>query len=473
MTHLFVALLNKELRALVADGRLVVLLLLWCGLSAATSVVTSLQHDRMAAERAEVAALTRAQWDRQGDKHPHRGAHFGLYAVRDDSVLAAFDPGVGAAVGQALYLEPHRRNVPMFSGLADEPASARLVRLSPAFLVEVLLPLVVYVLAFAAVTGERDSGTLRMLHGVGLPRRAWLFAKVTAVTACVVLAALPSIAIPLLWSAGDVTPEIVVRMGLVAISVAFIAFLHAALAVSVSSGCRDGRVALLVVLAAWVSFALVLPRFATELAQKQVPTPDAAAFWADINREVKEGLPGEPSFAEQLKAFERETLRAHGVSRQEDLPVGFLALRRLFRDAHADRVHDRHFDRLWHTYRAQQRAVLIGSGGSPTLMWRAVSMALAGTDLAHEQRFQESAERYRRGVNLLIDRWDAMHTRGLVSYEDRYAGADLWESMPQFGHVPPGLGAALSQVRAEMLVLAAWGLLAVALLLGSARRIAP
>ena len=473
MNSVFSVLLHKELRALMSDGRLVVLLLLWCTLSLSAAIVSSLQRGHTVQVKSQVSALIRAQWDRQGDKHPHRGAHFGLYALRHDTALAAFDPGVGTAVGQALYLEPHRRNVPMFSDLDDLPASAGLVRLTPAFLMEVLLPLLVCVLAFASVTLERESGTLRMLHGVGLPRLRWLLAKVAAVAGCSVASAAPALVAPMLLSDAGITPEIVLRGSLIGASLAVLVVTHAAIAVSISCWCKEGRTALLAVLAFWAATALVLPRLATDFALQRMPSPEAAAFWAAIGKDIRDGLPGEATPTERLKEFERRTLQAHGVSRVDELPVGFLALRRLFRDAEADRVHDRHFARLWSVHHQQQRLALLASGPSPTVAWRAVSMAIAATDLNHEQHFQDEAERYRRDVNNAIDRWDAVHSRGLVSYEERYAGAELWESMPRFEHRQPPLADALRPAAPAMGILAAWMAGALSLLLLSARGLKP
>lgn len=465
-------LLRKELRALMSDGRLLVLLLSWCLLATGASVVNASKHERVDHEKRQVSALIRAQWDQQGDKHPHRGAHFGLYALRADNPLAAFDPGVSAAVGQALYLEPHRRNVPLFSHRDDEPASAALVRLSPAFLIEVLLPLLVGVLAFASVTHERESGTLRMLHGSGFPRRRWLLAKVIAVAGCSLLAAMPALLLPLLWTSAF-TVDLASRVGLLLALTAALALTHAALAVAISCWCANGRSALLAMLAFWVLVALVLPRLATGFALLREPSPDAAAFWSAISREIRNGVPGEASPAERLKAFEQATLKAHGVTRVEDLPLGFLALRRLFRDAEADRVHDRHFDALWSSRYRQQRLALLASGPSPTVAWRAASMAIAGTDLHHEQAFQAQAEIYRREVNTTIDKWDAAHGRGVVSYELRYAGADLWESMPRFEHRRATVAQALQPAICAVGLLGVWLAASLVLLNVSARRLRP
>jgi ABC-2 type transport system permease protein len=449
-------LLVKELRALARDGRLVVLLLMWSLLLAGTAWVSSLQQRQDAIERERVSQAVRAQWDLQGDKHPHRGAHFGLYALRPFNALAAFEPGVQRAIGQALYLEPHRRNVAHFSPQADQPASARLVQLSPAFLLQWLMPLLVYALAFQAVTAERESGNLRLLQASGVSPLAWLAAKVVSVAGVVGVMALPSL-VPVLsigWGAPDAS--LLARTGGLAVSLLLSMVLHSALAVLVSAWSSSSRVALLVLLAWWVTSTLVLPRVGAEAAERLRPLPTADAFWSAIGREVREGIPGEPSLAVQLQAFERQTLAAHGVDRAEDLPVGWLALRRLFRDAHADRVHDRHFDGLWQRYEAQQRLALAASLASPAVAWRSVAMTLSGTDLKHERHFQTEAERHRRDVNTRIDRWDVEHSRGLTSYEQRYAGEALWRAMPTFAPAAVPAGRLWRDAAPETGVLLGW-----------------
>lgn len=467
--------LRKEWRAIVRDGRFVVLALALGLLLAGVLAVTARQHRLLADEKAQVAAAARQQWDTQGDKHPHRGAHFGHYVFRPESALAGVDPGLDAYVGQALWLEPHRRNMTRFRPAADELPSVRWGGFTPAFVLIALLPLLIIAFGFNAVSQERESGTLRMLHGAGVDARTLLWAKFAA------LLSVFGAAVPLAMAAGlglaptGTGPDAatVARAAVLALAgVAYCACL-AALVLWVSARASRSRQALLVLLGLWVAFVFVVPRMGAAVAQRVVPLPSPEAFWRDIQRDYAQGLDGDGDLATRGRRVDAELLQRYGVSRVEDLPVGAAPLRRLARDAYADRVHGLHFGELWSRYQQQENVLRLAAVLSPAVAMRGLSMKMAGTDLAHQRHFEEAAENYRRQVNTAIDRWDADNTRGLTSFESRYGGDALWRSVPPFVHAPPGIGFALRSAWVELAVLAAWVTASLALLLGSARRLSP
>lgn len=466
----FTTLLVKELKALLRDGRASLLALAGLVLFAATAWVGAQRAADRETERLWVDRAVRSQWDTQGDKHPHRGAHFGLYALREQTALAGFDPGVSRAVGQALYLEPHRRNIARFPASIDEPAASRMAELTPAFIAQFLLPLLVFMLSFSSVSGERETGTLRLVRASGQAAFPWLLAKALAawmlVASVVVLGSAPVLA-----AAIDAGADSVLRAVLLLLSLLVIAFFHACIGVAVSASSARSRTALLTLVATWVVLVLAAPRIGAEIASRALPTPSPQEFWSGIAKQQREGLPGESDLATQLRQFEERTLAQYDVARVEDLPVGFLAMRRLFRDAHSDRVHAVHFAALWDRYLSQQELALVGAGFSPTQAWRRLSMALAGTDLLHEREFQESAERYRQAVNTALDRWDVEHGRGIVSFDARYASDELWRSIGGFDPARPTVLAALRAVRLELACLLAWLALSLAGLAWASRRL--
>ena len=467
--------LHKEWRAIVRDRRFAVLALALGLLLAGVLAVTARQHRLLADEKAQVAAAAREQWDTQGDKHPHRGAHFGHYVFRPESALAGVDPGLDAYVGQALWLEPHRRNMTRFRPAADELPSVRWGGFTPAFVLIALLPLLIIAFGFNAVSQERESGTLRMLHGAGVDARKLLGAKFAALLsvfgAAVPLAMAAGLALAPAGSGADTAT--LARAAVLALAgVAYCACL-AALVLWVSARTSRSRQALLVLLGLWVAFVFVVPRMGAAAAQQVVPLPSPEAFWRGIQHDYAQGLGDDGDLATRGRRVDAELLQTYGVSRIEDLPVGAAPLRRLARDAYADRVHALHFGNLWARYQRQEDVLRLAAALSPAVAMRGLSMKMAGTDLAHQRHFEEAAESYRRGVNAAIDQWDVDNTRGLTSFESRYGGDALWRSVPPFVYVPPGIGFALRHAWVELVVLAAWATAAVALLLGSARRLSP
>lgn len=465
------ALVMKELRAQLRDGRLWVLGAALVLLFAAMLALAEQRRQVAEQERRDVETASRAQWDHQGAKHPHRGAHFGLYAFKPSGPLAAFEPGVDAQAGQALWLEPHKRNMAMFAPAADAAPSTGLGALTPAFVLGALVPLLVAVLGHGAVTRERESGTLRMLQACGLSARSLIFGKWLGLCAAVTLVLLPALlAGGWLVADGDGMPfEALALCAALLVSCA----VWAAIAVIVSTHSRSSRAALLTLTGLWVVAVFLIPRLGAAAVERLAPLPTGQAFWSGIGRDIEGGLPGDGNAKQRLQAFESRLLAAHGVTRLDDLPLGANAARRLFRDAYAARVHALHFDALWAAQLHQQSLLRGLTALSPYASMRAVGGALAGTDLAHRRHFEDAAERYRQTFTTRMDEWDRDATRGLTSFESRYAGDAQWRAIPPWTYEPPGWRFTLGAALPDLGLLGTWLAISIAALALSARKVRP
>ncbi|MFN4118208.1 ABC transporter permease [Acidovorax sp.] len=460
----------KEMRALLRDGRLWGLGLVLVSLLAA--VLVSAVHQRQVAEqeRQQVGTAARAQWDHQGDRNPHRAAHFGLYAFKPQLPLASVDPGINARTGQALWLEPHKRNMALHAPVADAAPSMGLGDFTPAFVLLAMVPLLIAVLGHGAVAQEREQGTLRMLHACGMRGVPLVLGKWLGLCASVALVLAPA-ALVAGWLLAARQGAAEAAMLLAALGAYYATW--AAVSVGVSTRCRTSRGALLVLLALWVGWVFIVPRLAASTVEALAPLPTGEAFWAGIQRDIDQGLPGEGSAAQRMKAFDAQLLADNGVARLEGLPFGANAKRRLFRDAYATKVYAQHFGQLWHAQAQQQYLLRWLTAVSPYAPMRAVSSALAGTDLAHQQHFEEAAEQYRERFTTLVDEWDLQATQGVTSFESRYAGNALWQAIPAWTYTPPGIGFALRHSAADWVALGVWLLAALTALCLGARKLNP
>ncbi len=470
--------LRKEWLALVRDGRLAVLCVGLLVLLAGLTANAAWQHQRDHAQRDEAQQATRQQWDNQGDKHPHRGAHYGLYVFRPFSGLSAIEPGLVPYTGQALWLEPHRRNMARYSPAADETATSRLGRFTAGFALYALLPLLVVGLAFTSLTQEREQGTLRMLHSAGLSVKALLVAKFAVLagvsgTVLLLAMALGAGMFGLVGFEPTDDPGSLSRLALLGLSGFVYCCIFAVMALALSAWLATSRMALLAVLAMWVAFVWVVPRVSAGVAAQTVALPSHDEFWAAIRRDYEQGLPGDGPLTDRVKRFEADTMARYGVTRVEDLPVGINPMRRLFRDAYADKVHALHFADLWGRYARQENQVRWFAVLSPTVAMRAVAMASAGTDLAHQRHFEEAADAYRRSINTAIDQWEADSTQGVTSFESKFADDSLWQSMPTFRYAPPPPQWAWKQAWVPLLTLLAWLVGALVLLRWAAKGLTP
>ena len=458
---------RHEIRCLAREGRLRVvgvatLLLL------VSAVAVSLRQSRVEqAAHEQAVEAERAEWLSQGTKNPHGAAHHGTYAFAPRSPLAFFDPGVSPFTGISTRLEAHHQNLFENRPSDDTTTLDRFDALTPAFMVQVMMPLVIILLTFSSLAGEREAGILPLAFAQGMPFRRLVVGKTLG--AAVVLLAL--LAVPVTLAALLVFTVAPVESALdLTFSVFLLILLHLLywgiflfLSIAVSARAPNARVALTTLFVIWVAVCWVIPRASVSVIDREVPVPSVAGFQAAISRQLREGIDGHnPSDqrAEQLKA---RLLRQYGVSRVEDLPVNFDGVALQESEEYGARVFDRNFSSLWDLYRRQDRLRTVVSVLSPLLAVRPLSMALAGTDNDSHLDFVRAAEDYRRRlVGFLND--DMIHNAGSAGYQ-YHAKPDLWRRAPEFKYRPVALNVRLAGEIASLACLLAWFILSGAIAL--------
>ncbi|MEM9379336.1 MAG: ABC transporter permease subunit, partial [Planctomycetota bacterium] len=154
---------RNELRLLLRDGRGLLLVLsgLLLTVASATTGGWIAGAERHAHDHA--AAHARTSWLEREPDNPHGRAHFGDFVFRPVGPLAGLDPGVQSVTGRTLFLEAHSQNAPMHVPEAAASSLMRFPRLTPALVLQALVPLLLILAGFASVAGERESGRLRLL----------------------------------------------------------------------------------------------------------------------------------------------------------------------------------------------------------------------------------------------------------------------------------------------------------------------
>ncbi|MBI1906781.1 MAG: DUF3526 domain-containing protein [Rhodocyclales bacterium] len=451
-----VAIAAKDLREAAGDGRA---LLAWA-LAVAVLLVAALQgwatQRQAEAERTEVSARVRAQWETQGDKNPHAGAHFGQYVFQSAGLAAFIDPGVSAEAGRAIWLDPHRRNLARFKPAEDQSPAARLARGGVDAVLQWVLPLLVVLLGFGAVAGEREAGTWRLLASLGVTPGRLFAGKLTGLGLVLVPmlaffgAALALAAVQEGAGGPDTLARIALLAGLYTLYLAIFGFI--ALGVSARAASASRSLALLLVL--WGLNGFVAPRLGSAIAEAAVSLPSSEQFHAAIHHDIQHGMDQDGDADARYQRFLAATLEKYRVSRAEDLPVGLRGLRLLDNDGYSARVHEKHFNALEDRFIAQADWQLAASLAGPLLPVRTLSQALAGTDIRHHAHFARAAEAYRRGFVDATSERIAQHNAGTVN--TALADNTFWKSLPPFDYQPPAWTWALAGQWRALALLAVW-----------------
>lgn len=427
------AIARSEWRAMLRNQVAVAAGILMLALTLAAILVSHERVDAVNAERARFQDTADEQWHNQPDRHPHRVVHYGHYVFRPLSPLAFFDFGVDPFTGNTLFLEGHRQNSANFSDAGQSSVLLRFGQLTPAFVLQVLTPLLIVFLAFGSVARERERGQLRLQIVQGIPGATLLLGKLAAHAGVALLLGLPAfialVAIALLHPA--VAPQAPTML----LGYALYLLLWVVAAVLVSSSLPRARDALLALVAGWIVTAILLPRVMPDFAAGDVGRPSRIETEVAIHERLAAIGDSHDPIDPYFNAFRARTLEKYGVERVEDLPVNYGGLLM----AEGERMTSQLFDEFMRADFARQREenAIVHSASlfSPVIALRRMSTALAGTNLDSHARFLAEGEKYRYAF---VQSLNGLHAN-VVSPQgagDERIDKHHWDDTPRFGYPP-------------------------------------
>jgi ABC-2 type transport system permease protein len=391
----------------------------------------------------------------KGEMNPHAAAHYGAFVFKPVEPLAAVDPGITPFVGVTLFLEAHQQHLARHRPAADQTAAARLGELSLAGALQTLVPLLIVTLAYAALAGERERGTLRLLASLGVTRRSLVVGKLVGclIPLAVVLIPAASFAAALMIYAEPNDADLIVRMSAFATLYLVYCGLWVAIALAVSAFARSSGSALVALLAIWFVTCLLAPPVIAAIASWRHPSPTAAEFAVAV-QEAQDALPSWPDRVAQVE----ERFLSGALPLTPDMPSNpeIVALVDAERDESA--LYERLFAELNDAYTRQSRLYERLGWFMPTVAVRSLSMTLAGTDDDFHWRFLAAAATYReRFLTMLNDELVAYTEANTFDYT---RGRELWERIPEFRFEPLDAWRTLGQRQGSVMSLSLWCLLA-------------
>jgi ABC-2 type transport system permease protein len=449
---------HRILRVLI--GLLAAMLLL--------ALIASWQHHASTLRQQDrLQVLVSQQWLEQPDRHPHRAAHYGSFAFRQPSPLAFIDRGVESYAGNAVYLEAHRQNPPNFAAARHATMLLRFGELTPAFLLQAIVPLLILVLAGASIAREREqrTGLLLQAQGVGTP--TLVIGKALAYfglgAAAVLMVAGVSLA-ALLASGQRLDLDGATRLILLVLAYLVLMAVCALGAAWASLLSRNTRQALLVLVGIWVLAFVVMPRVLPYWSQVAYPVPTRLAFEAAVHAELKRSGDGHNANDPDFSQFRKNVLANYGVERKEDLPVNIRGLVMAESERRASVVYERLYAKLQAQLERQDSFERWLSLSNPMLAAKQLSAALSGTDRAAFSDFERQAESYRYGMIEHLNHLHAHEIREENDGDQRVSSAH-WRDFPPFKQSPRALSALGGTLLVPFLALLAWLAAAVAVVL--------
>lgn len=448
------AIANKE-RILLGRDRLLRMLLLVTVVLVVASALTGLQRESVFdKEKAAALETDKAVWMNQGERNPHSAAHFSRYAFRPASPLALLDPGTSDFAGLAIWLEAHFQDPAVFRQAEDGGELSRYVQLTPAFVVLTVAPLLVFLMLFGSIAGEREDRTLRQLLASGVDEsqffRGKLWAGIRLALGGLTVVFLPIALVSVSASPAKLDADAVVRI--VALYLVFALYLAAfvALAMGVSALFRTRQSAFLALTGLWTVMVIVTPKLGADLATTLHPQPNAHAATLEL-RAASDTYFKDMERREQI---EEDVLERYGVDSVEDLPIDYGAYVLQISEELSNPLFDRFYSDLDQRYADQESVVRSFSLLTPTIAASSLSRGIAGTDRQHQRAFVTAAESHRRAmVKMLND--DYMYNAGDAGYSYT-AGTEVWAQFEDLDYRMPPLSQVGGAYAREIIVLVLW-----------------
>jgi ABC-2 type transport system permease protein len=435
----------------------------------------SLLYSQQVTQNETLEEMARDEWLAQDAKRPHSANHFGKWVVKPPTRLSIFDRGVEDFLGQQIVLDAHIRSDVVASKAEEDPLSAMIGTFDLAFVTAYLLPLLVILLVYDAVCGEKERGTLRLALAQPMARGSLLWGKVLGQLVVLTLA----FGIPLLIGIGLVpvvmgvsfsADDLVKLAGIAGASFLYIMF-FLLLGIWISSTTTRPAAALGGLFAAWVVMVFFVPRLAIFLAEVVHPAPSAVALNQEQNRlrkeidefrtarlnEVVQELRKEyPEITEDF-AFARQSRSERAPAEWRVDPSGVFAPEA---NAKINEVRRQAVDKVRAGYERQEALAMRIATLSPTTSFLSASMALAGTDPARHRHFQLQVDGFFMDLQNFFN---AIWAKNVQAFE-------AWETVPDFHYVEEARAAVWGRYLRAALILTAFAAIVAVLAARQLRR---
>jgi len=361
-------------------------------LTLASVIVSTTDMRQAAAERTHLQQASEARFLEQPDRHPHRMVHYGHYVFRAPSPLSMIEPGVDAYTGTSIFLEGHRQNSAMFADQRQSSGLTRFSSLSPAFIMQVLAPLLMILVGYACITREKEAGTLNIMMTQGVKKHEVLFGKFLALIGSGLLVLVPLV-LASIWA--NVMGESIIATTSFVLGYFIYILIWGAIVLWVSTFSSRKNTSFASLICLWITLCILIPRISSSTAASIVPSSgkleaDFAVF-EELRKLGNGHNASDPAF-NQLKANLLAKYDANGI---EDLPVNFRGVVAQYSEEKLTKVLNRFAETRMQEELSQAKIARYFGWLSPMVTIRTFSMMMAGTNLETHHRFLREAESLR------------------------------------------------------------------------------
>lgn len=381
---------------------------------------------------------------------------WGAYKVyKKPAALSSLVQGVEGNLGRSSVVSIFE--APKLSGTRynDEPIYAMFGTLDLFFIANLVLSLFALVFTFDAISGERESGTLKLVLANAIPRDSVVLGKLIGNFIGLVLPLLIPVLLGVLLM--SLVPEIDLQGGdwarlalLLVLTLVYVSF-FLGLGVFVSSRAQRSSISFLVLLVTWVLMVWVVPRAGVMLSATVVPVPELAEV------EAAKGAVDRQWYRESQGEQERWLRENPQTTVVPDEVQGSIN-GRLERKAAEEK---RRIDEDFMSHQRRRRSVAMWLARvSPASCFAHAAMGLALSDIERQERFLSAINEHRRQFQVYVSgKMQEERRAQALGRVSNVNGIDV-SGMPLFEFAEEGVGQTVERVWPDFALLGVMSLLA-------------
>ncbi len=456
---------KKEFTEMLRESRFQIVAFIIAILMIVSILISKNYYEKIRSEHELAMQTSRQQWENQGEKNPHSAAHYGTYAFKPIQSLSLIDNGLDKYLGVSIFLEGHRQNDAQYKLIADQNSFARFGEMTPSFIMTYLLPLLIILISFSSLSGEKEKGTLKLLLSQGVSKTSVILGKIVGVWLSVGLLLLPLFLVGLgVIFTTNYQAEDLSRYALIFLTYLLYFGVFINISVLFSSFAKSSTIALVGLIGCWIVSCLLVPKLTSNLSKYLHPTPSAMEYQASLKESLEKGLDGHNPYNEFAKAFQDSVLKANQVDSIQKLPFNYSGLIMQAGEEHERFVYDKHVQQLNNIYLAQLQTHQASAIFSPTVLTKILTMQFARTDMQTHFHFAKKAEDYR--IALVRQLNGNLQNNSKYGDWDYAAKPDFFKNTVKFEYVPPSLGETMQTAMSSLLCLTLWFALSLGVAIG-------
>lgn len=413
--------------------------------------------------RSDFQKEVRKSWLSNPDKHPHRMAHFGSFALRLRHPVSSFDFGMENYVGNAVFMEAHKQNSVNFSEASFSTGMQRMGELSVAMLLQIVLPLILFFLGFGSIAGDRENGTLKLIKTQGVSMLVLLLGRSLAIWVISLLFLVPAAVgsgwLAMSFSPDDIRSDVQSRILLIFLFYCIFLAVLSVITVCVSARSISSQQSLIRLLGIWLILGIIVPRISQVFSETAFRSPSKLEFESAIENDiVKQGdshNPDDPYF----KRIKDSVMQHYQVNRVDSLPVNLGGIVSKAGEKLSAETYVKHHHALVDVYRKQNFTSVSLGMLNPFIPVKSLSMALAGSDFDSYVNFQSQVESYRYKLAQKMNDLQIEHVSNDKPAEGSHVlhiDRDYWGELEDFNMKYLTVGEVLDQQKISLLFFIWW-----------------